>query len=140
MTKPKTRVPPTRSNFRTIRLWDGEIPGTHEPGFVERPILEYPVPAAVQELHDAMHSEQVHLLWMGECRIILALEDNRWHLTISCEDRHPSWDEIKTARYRIIGPDLTMAMITPPVESYINIETQDHVFHLWQLVEEAEGW
>lgn len=136
----QTRVPAQRELRNLARIWGGRIPGTHEPGFIERPVLEYAVPRVLQELHDRMGSKEVHLFWMGECRAILSLDDGRWHLTISCADRHPTWDELKTARYRICGPDITMAMITPPVERYVNIPSQDHVFHFWQLLEEAEGW
>lgn len=72
--------------------------------------------------------------------MIFSQEEGRWHLSISHPDRHPTWDEIKTVRYRLCGPDLTMAMILPPVDRYVNVPAQDHVFQLWQLVEEADGW
>lgn len=57
----------------------------------------------------------------------------RWHLSISCPDRHPSWDEIKTARYRLLGPDLNAAMFLPPAAEYVNVPAQDHVFHVWEV-------
>ena len=34
----------------------------------------------------------------------------RWHLSISCLDRHPSWDELKTARYRLLPHDVAFAL------------------------------
>lgn len=135
------KVPGKYTLLGRVRLWDGPIPGTHEPGFVEKPIIEYAVPEALRLIHDRLRSTEVHLFWMGECRIILALENDRWHISISCEDRHPTWDELKVARYRLGGPDLVMAMVLPAAESYVNVPDQDHVFHLWQLVDdEAEGW
>jgi hypothetical protein len=64
----------------------------------------------------------------------------RWHLTISCRDRHPTWDEIKIARYRLLGPDTVMAMLLPPAENYVNLPEQDHVFQLWEIEDSARVW
>jgi hypothetical protein len=138
------KVPGTFTH--SLRVWDGEIPGTHEPGFEEPPIREIKVPPAVERMAIERGATRFFGATMGECRILLGHEPDeqgrlRWHLTISCESRHPSWDEIKTARYRFCGPDLTMAMILPIAERYINVPAQDHVFQLWELIaEEAEGW
>jgi hypothetical protein len=131
-----SRVPETRSG--KVRLWDGAIPGTHEPGFVEEPIREFDSGGALDPLKGKV--DFLATFAMGECHLILSRELGRWHLSISREDRHPSWDEIKTARYRLLGPDLTMAMILPKAERYVNVPMQDHVFQLWQLLAEEDGW
>jgi len=68
---------------------------------------------------------------MGECRVVLAVEDNLWHLSISCPDRDPTWDEIATARYRLAPENVTMAMLLPPMREYVNLH--EHVFHLYEL-------
>ena len=68
---------------------------------------------------------------MGECKICCAVEAGRWHLSISCADRDPSWDEIATARYHLIPDSVTMAMLLPPKREYVNLH--DHVFHLHEL-------
>jgi len=68
---------------------------------------------------------------MGECRVILAVENNQWHLSISCADRDPTWDEIATARYRLAPKNVTMAMLLPPLREYVNLH--EHVFHLYEL-------
>jgi hypothetical protein len=75
---------------------------------------------------------------LGECAIMLAQEpDDRerlhWHLSISHPRRYPTWDEIKTARYRLTPENVTMAMLLPPVGEYVNVREQDNVFHLWEI-------
>jgi len=121
------RVPGT-FNPKT-KLWEGEIPGTHEPSFVEPPLRE--------REGDGLHAA----FDFGECLVLLSLDGGRWHISISHPHRHPSWDEIKTVRYRLGGPDLVFAMVLPEVDRYVNVPEQDHVMQLWQLVGgEAEGW
>lgn len=127
------------------RIWDGPIPGTHEPGFVEQPVVELPLPPEIRNMIGDGDTE-LHRFRMGECNILLGLEPQgvngelRWHLTISCPDRHPTWDEIKVARYRLLGPDTVIAMILPQVEHYVNVPTQDHVFQLWEIDDPARIW
>lgn len=141
----RPRVPAAKSYPKT-KLWDGPIPGSHEPGFVEQPLIESR--ALTEEFYSFGYPEKIeaHVLQMGECRIIFGLEPTeeeqrpRWHLSISCPDRHPTWDEIKTARYRLAGPDIVMAMVLPRAEDYVNVPAQDHVFQLWQLLDETHGW
>jgi hypothetical protein len=96
-------------SFSRTRLWDGKIPGTHEPGFVEAPLVEFDPPGELAALKNA--AVLVRTFGFGECHVILSREDPddqglRWHLSISHPERHPSWDEIKTVRYRICGPDI----------------------------------
>ena len=141
------RIPATPGS--KARIWDGTIPGTHEPGFVEPPIVELEVPEAIRRLVHGPEAGKIelHCFRMGECTIMLGHEpcwystdELRWHLTISCIDHHPSWDEIKTARYRLLGPDTVMAMILPPTSMYVNVAAQDHVMQLWEIRDEAEPW
>jgi hypothetical protein len=140
-----SRVPPTTSG--RARLWNGTIPGTFEPGYLEQPIVEHPVPAAVRRaVHGPDGGLELHTLRMGACNLILGHEpmgpehELRWHLSISTPHRHPSWDEIKTARYRLLGPDTSMAMLLPPVEFYVNVPAQDHVFQVWEIADAAAPW
>lgn len=121
------------------------IPGSHEPGFAEAPFYERGN-KDLRETFLRMGSKGVKFLTMGECRIILAREPAGvdgtllWHLTISCTDRHPTWDEIKTARYRLLPPGLCFGMLLPPPEHYVNVPEQDHVFHLWEIHDAREPW
>lgn len=54
-----------------------------------------------------------------------------WHMSISHPKRYPSWDEIADARYTLCPQDITMALLLPPPEEYVN--AHPHVFHLWQI-------
>ena len=137
-----SKVPGTFSG--RARIWDGPIPGTREPGFVEVPIIERPTPAAVKGLVHGSDQLELHTFEMGECNIMLGHEPAnggplRWHITISCPDRHPTWDEIKTAKYRLTGP-VPMAMILPRPEDYV--DSHPHVFQLWELIngEAFDAW
>lgn len=68
---------------------------------------------------------------LGRCFIIVALEPIGWHLSISHPDRYPSWDEIKKARYALVPDEVTMAMLLPPRNEYVNLH--DNCFHLHQI-------
>ena len=70
----------------------------------------------------------------------LVSEDNtpKWgwlkHISISCPDRHPSWEEILGAKEHFFG-DIDCMMIMPKQEDYVNVH--QHTFHIWQT---PEGW
>ena len=55
----------------------------------------------------------------------------RWHLSISRQDRYPSWEEIKDARYALMPPNIVVAQILPPKNDYVNIHP--NCFHLWEV-------
>ena len=119
-------------------------PGTHEPGFVEEPIREISVPRAVKELNPL--SVGLKCFVMGECTIMRArerpawAEEARWHLSIGRRDRHPSWDEMKVARYRLLPDEICMAILMPPSELWVNVPSHDHVFHLHEIRDPNEVW
>lgn len=73
----------------------------------------------------------------GECKIIVSRElmDNelRWHLSISCQNRLPTWEELRDARYALLPDDVTMVMILPPKKDYVNVH--DYCFHLHEIIE-----
>jgi hypothetical protein len=56
----------------------------------------------------------------------------RWHLSISCKSRYPTWDEIHDARYALLPNDITVAMILPPKEEYVNLHP--NCFHLHEII------
>ena len=69
---------------------------------------------------------------MGDCRIIVGSTlESGIHLSISHPTRYPTWDEIAHARYTLVPGDITMAMLLPPQDQYINIHP--NCFHLWQI-------
>lgn len=120
------------------------IPGTHESGFAPERITQHKVPGLLRQL--SPFSTHLAVYMMGGCSIIVAREpagangEMLWHLSISRTDRHPSWDEIKTARYRLLPEDRCFGMLLPPPEFYVNVEAQDHVFHLWETTDPREPW
>ena len=74
----------------------------------------------------------------GGCRIIIAREvynshELRWHMSISRNDRYPSWDEIRDARYALLPDDVTIAMLLPPKAEYVDLHP--NCFHLHEIVE-----
>jgi hypothetical protein len=77
---------------------------------------------------------------LGRCRVIVGREpigaggELKWHLSISHRARYPTWDEIREARYRFIPNDVTVAMILPPKEEYVNFH--ENCFHLHEIEDE----
>lgn len=50
-----------------------------------------------------------------------------WHFSVSCEDRHPTWEEQRDVRYELIPDGIYMVQILPPKREYVN--THEHCFH-----------
>lgn len=71
----------------------------------------------------------------GPCRVLVSHEPHgaklRWHLSISCANRYPGWEEIKDARYSLLPFGLTFAQILPPPHEYMNLHR--NCFHLWEI-------
>lgn len=74
-------------------------------------------------------------LW-GYCRVFVEQHEGPygWHLSISCQHRYPDWGEIKAARYDLLPADITMAMLLPPPDEYVNVHP--NCFHLHQIPNE----
>jgi hypothetical protein len=124
------------------------IPGTVTHGFKEKPIIEQPMPINVARalIAQGMKPESLRVFTMGVCSIFVGQEPagkNRellWHLTISTPSRHPTWDEIKVARYRLLPADICVGILLPEARFYVNVPEQDHVFQLWEVRDEREVW
>ena len=56
-----------------------------------------------------------------------------WHMSISLQNRYPTWDEIKSARYELLPIGLTFMMLLPPPNEYVNVHP--NCFHLWEYSE-----
>jgi hypothetical protein len=75
----------------------------------------------------------------GHLSVIVGLEPDGWHLSISHRTnssvpkpgRYPRWDEIVEARDRFTPGNVTMGMVLPPAEDFVNLH--DTTFHLWEL-------
>ena len=71
---------------------------------------------------------------MGECAIWVTREvygnnELRWHLSISCKRRYPTWEEMRDARYDLLPDNLTMAMLLPPKREYVNVHPNCFHWH-----------
>lgn len=53
----------------------------------------------------------------------------RVHISVSCPDRYPSWDELVAVK-RAFAEHLTMAIYFPPEAEYVNVH--ENCFHLWE--------
>jgi hypothetical protein len=69
---------------------------------------------------------------MGRCHVIVTIDNDRWHLSISTNNKKilPSYKEIKAARYKYIPDDVYMAEIFPPKRDFVNVA---EVRHLWEV-------
>ncbi len=63
--------------------------------------------------------------------VLVNIENDLWHLSISAKDRRPTYEEIKKARYDLLPNSVHMAQIFPPKEEFVNIH--ENCFHLWQM-------
>lgn len=84
----------------------------------------------------------------GHLSAFVGIEGGAWHLSISHRSnllganglhlpgRYPTWDEIREARYRYCPANITMAMLLPPEDQYVNVHST--TFHMWQVPKEME--
>lgn len=58
----------------------------------------------------------------GKLTILHTYNDRLGHvLSIAHPDRYPTWDEVAYVRYALIPDEVTMAMLLPSREDYINM-------------------
>lgn len=91
-------------------------------GAVENPdrrreIRQVPIPTHVA----AMLEPDTRAYVIGRCRVLVSRQRAGWHMSISREDRLPSWEEIRDARYALIPDEATMALLLPPMGEYVNV-------------------
>jgi hypothetical protein len=70
---------------------------------------------------------------LNGCSVIVGIENGLWHLSIAHKNRYPSYDEIKQARYKFVPDNVTMAMLFPPKDQFVNVHP--NCFHLWEIKE-----
>ena len=125
----------------------GGMPGTFARAFKPSPIVEAPFDAHEEQVRRQLGLDDgARRYRMGGATIFVAREpagakgERLWHLSMSLPHRHPVWDEIKFARYVLLPLDLCFGILLPPPEQYVNVEAQDHVFHLWEIRDPREPW
>jgi hypothetical protein len=60
----------------------------------------------------------------------------RWHLSVSCPRRVPTWAQVREARDLFVPKDVAMAMILPRDGQYVNLH--EYTLHLWETRDLAE--
>lgn len=67
----------------------------------------------------------------GECSVITSIDGGKKHLSISHDERLPTYEELKEARYKFFPDVPYMAQIFPPKSEFVNM----HKFclHLWEI-------
>lgn len=73
----------------------------------------------------------------GKTTVCVTKDDGFWHLSISCANRYPSWDEIHAAWYDLVPGaegEITGAILLPRKADYVNLHP--NCFHVHQLAEE----
>jgi hypothetical protein len=105
----------------------GNTPGIPDP-------VEYPLPPQMQAwIWQGQLEPETKLYKMGTCKIMCSpprTESHGWHLSISHEDRYPSWDEIAKARYSLLPHDSVFVMVLPQPNQYTNIH--NYCFQLYE--------
>jgi len=97
-----------------------------------------PKDANQSEALKQLQSTATRMFHKGACRVLVSREMQPkkgarlyWHLSISCQDRYPTWNEIKDARYSLLPMSLTFAQLLPPMDEFVNIHP--NCFHLWEI-------
>lgn len=96
-------------------------------------------------MHEMMRRVGAQAFSKGPCRAVFTRSEpymardglpmTRQHLSISCEDRYPTWNEIHDARYSLMGLGVSVVMFLPPTPQYVNIHP--NCFHLYETMERA---
>ena len=68
---------------------------------------------------------------LGECNVLVSIDNGLWHLSISHPKRLPTYEELKEARYKFMPDNIYAAMIFPPQKEFVN--AMPYCLHLWQL-------
>lgn len=115
---------------RPRQATDGHTP---QPGSTFPAIQETVLPLALIRAQLAGQMEaDTHAYRMGDVSILISKEPGMgWHMSIAHPSRYPTWDEVAHLRYRLLPDAITMAMLLPPHDQYINIH--QNCFQLWQV-------
>lgn len=80
------------------------------------------------------------IMWQkGPVRALVGREvwrdgSTRWHISCSCEDRVPSWEELVTVAHEL-RPNVPFCMGVPPRAWWMNVHP--NVLHLWETRDEG---
>jgi hypothetical protein len=107
-------------NIKDVKVGVGLSDDQRTPSFRNReplPLLELDAAPLVM-----FPNTPVRVWQLGECSVVVTHNNGtEWHLSIAHPLRYPYWDEIAEARYRLLPPGITMAILLPPEENWVNI-------------------
>jgi hypothetical protein len=93
--------------------------------------IEVGLPTDVRTKLKASGSVRIRGYRARDLTVLTSVDDGLWHLSISAPDRYPAWDEIAEARYQLCPDNITMAMLLPPSDEYVNVH--QNTFHLHEI-------
>lgn len=70
----------------------------------------------------------------GECRIIASKN----HISVSCRDRYPTWDEIAEIKERLSDAESEWIMVLPKRSEYVNLHST--TLHIWSKEAMRAHW
>ena len=90
---------------------------------------ELPAPTITWAGGGKTHTGKAYISDQSKCTVLVSHTTRfGWHFSIAHPWRHPSWDEIASARYTLVPGDIAMVMVLPPEDEYVNVH--EHCFHL----------
>lgn len=94
--------------------------------------IELPLPDFLEEAKrdGAVESDLRIYVYLANT-VMVGSSDAGWHMSISREGHLPTWEDVRDARYELCPKDITMAMLLPPEDEYVNVHK--FAFHLWQV-------
>ena len=103
-------------------------------------LFDVPMPAEFRKSMEAEGCSNVRAYATSSgLRVLCSIDPTQHgrllHISISREDRYPSWDEIKAVREALLPMDTDFMMMFPKRGHYIN--EHKNCFHIWQT---PEGW
>ena len=75
---------------------------------------------------------------LNECIVIHSIDDGRNHISISAQNRMPTYKELKFCRYQLVDNKIPMAMVFPPAELFVNVHK--NCLHLWEIKDNFHEW
>lgn len=66
-----------------------------------------------------------------EVHCIKSIDGGKWHLSMSCKDRLPTYEEMKEIRYKYLPDNCYMAQIFPPSKEFVNLHP--FTLHLYEI-------
>lgn len=110
------------------------VPGTFTNGWTPLPLLSTRVPDETRARLEARGATRITTWTLGDCRVTRYADPTvGLTLLLSRDDRLPSWDEVKWARYRLLPRERWFALVLPPPELYVDDPRNPYVFEIHEI-------